>query len=153
MLYSQMSRNPINLLLADDDEDDCLFFKEALEDLSVDSSLTTVNNGEQLMRVLNARTENLPDIIFLDLNMPRKPGFECLREIKQDEKLKSLTVIVYSTSLEHDVVDLLYENGAQHYIRKPGDFAQLKKVIFKAIKIAGTTNPKKPPKEKFIIQV
>jgi len=148
-----MIRNPLNLLLADDDEDDCLFFKEALEDLPVESFLTTVNNGEQLMRELNARTERLPDIIFLDLNMPRKPGFECLREIKQDEKLKSLPVIVYSTSLETDVVDLLYENGAQHYIRKPGDFTLLKKVIFKAIKTAVTGNPTKPPKEKFIIQV
>lgn len=147
-----MTRTPLNLLLADDDEDDCLFFKEALEDLAVESSLTTVNNGEQLMRELNSRTERLPDIIFLDLNMPRKPGFECLREIKQDEKLKSLKVIVYSTSLETDVVDLLYENGAQHYIRKPGDFTLLKKVISKAIKIAGTGNPTKPPKEKFIIQ-
>ena len=143
----------LNVLLADDDEDDCLIFKEALEDLSVDSLLTTVNNGEQLMRELNARTETLPDIIFLDLNMPRKAGFECLREIKQDEKLKFLKVIIYSTSFERDVVDLLYENGAQHYIRKPGDYAQLKKVIFKAINIAGTGNPTKPPKEKFIIQV
>ena len=148
-----MIRTPLNVLLADDDEDDCLFFKVALEDLSVDSCLTTVNNGEQLMRELNARTERLPDIIFLDLNMPRKPGFECLREIKQDEKLKCLTVIVYTTSLDRDVMDLLYENGAQHYIRKPGDFNQLKKVISKAIKIAGTGNPPKPPKEKFIIQV
>ena len=148
-----MIRTPLNVLLADDDEDDCLIFKEALEELSVDSCLTTVNNGEQLMRELNARTERLPDIIFLDLNMPRKAGFECLREIKQDEKLKFLTVIIYSTSFEPDVVDLLYENGAQHYIRKPGDYTQLKKVIFKAIKIAGTGNPTKPPKEKFIIQV
>ena len=148
-----MIETPLNVLLADDDEDDCLIFKEALEDLSVDSCLTTVNNGEQLMRELNARTERLPDIIFLDLNMPRKAGFECLREIKQDEKLKFLTVIIYSTSFERDVVDLLYENGAQHYIRKPGDYSQLKKVIFKAIKIAGTGNSTKPPKEKFIIQV
>ena len=148
-----MNRTSLNVLLADDDEDDCLIFKEALQDLSVDSLLTTVNNGEQLMRELNARKERLPDIIFLDLNMPRKAGFECLREIKQDEKLKFLTVIIYSTSFERDVVDLLYENGAQHYIRKPGDYTQLKKVIFKAIKIAGTGKPTKPPKEKFVIQV
>ena len=148
-----MTGTPINVLLADDDEDDCLIFKEALEDLSADSFLTTVNNGEQLMRELNARTERLPDIIFLDLNMPRKAGFECLREIKQNEKLKFLKVVIYSTSFERDVVDLLYENGAQHYIRKPGDYIQLKKVISKAIKIAGTGNPAKPSKEKFIIQV
>jgi CheY-like chemotaxis protein len=148
-----MIEAPLSVLLADDDEDDCLIFKEVLHDLSVDSLLTTVNNGEQLMRELNARTERLPDIIFLDLNMPRKAGFECLREIKQDEKLKFVKVIIYSTSFELDVVDLLYENGAQHYIRKPGDYTQLKKVIFKAIKIAGTGHPTKPPRENFIIEV
>ena len=76
-----------NLLLADDDEDDCDFFKEALDELLLPTSLVTVNDGVQLMDFLSeSGAENLPDILFLDLNMPRKNGLECLTEIKQLEK-------------------------------------------------------------------
>ncbi len=117
----------LNLWLADDDADDCMFFKEALDELPLDSSLVTVNNGEELMRALATKSTTLPDVLFLDLNMPRKTGFECLSEIKRNEGLKSIPVIIYSTSLDLAVVNLLYEKGAHHYIRKPGEFSDLKK--------------------------
>jgi len=147
-----MKVNPINLLLADDDADDCLFFKEALEELPITSSLKTVNDGEQLMHLLNSMQDTLPDILFLDLNMPRKSGLECLSEIKMDEKLRLLPIIIYSTSFDHDVVNLVYERGAHHYIRKPVEFSDIKKVILEALTIIGKENPAEPSKEKFIIQ-
>ena len=124
-----MIRTPLNLLLADDDEDDCLFFKEALEDLSVESSLTTVNNGEQLMRELNTSTERLPDIIFLDLNMPRKNGIECLSEIKQMEHLKDMAVAIYSTSASETDIEETFVKGANVYIKKPNNFDDLIKTL------------------------
>lgn len=127
-----MISQPLNLLLADDDEDDCMFFREALDELPVTSSLQTVHDGIQLMRHLQLQ-EKLPDVVFLDLNMPRKAGYECLVEIKASEKLKNLPVIIYSTSFDHDVVDQLYRHGASHYIRKPGEFVKLKKVILEAL--------------------
>lgn len=148
-----MNATPLNLLLADDDADDCMFFKEALEDLPFSASLNTVNDGDQLMSLLTTKSTILPDILFLDLNMPRKTGFDCLIEIKHNEKLKSLPVIVYSTSLDHDVVNLLYEKGAHYYIRKPGDFTDLKKVILEALTLASEMNFKKTSKENFIITV
>lgn len=80
----------MNLLLADDDVDDCLFFKEALEELPINSNFSVVNNGEQLMKFLTDSQTTLPDILFLDLNMPRKNGMECLIEIRQNQKLKTL---------------------------------------------------------------
>jgi DNA-binding response OmpR family regulator len=91
-----------------------------------------VHNGEQLMHLLN---NNIPthDILFLDLNMPRKNGFDCLNEIRQNEKLNSLAVVTISTSFEADTVSLLYKSGAQHYIRKPNEFSQLKTLIQNAI--------------------
>src|SRR5690606_843658 len=82
--------------------------------------------------------------LFLDLNMPRKTGYECLSEIRQHKNLKSLPVIIISTSFEHDVVNLLYKNGADFYIRKPGDFSILKHLIHKAIKLV--TGPEKKPR-------
>ena len=66
------------ILLADDDKNDQLLFKEALEELPVTTHLASVENGEQLMQLLNDGKELLPDILFLDLNMPRKNGFTCL---------------------------------------------------------------------------
>lgn len=120
---------PLNILLADDDTDDCIFFKEALEDLPLSTNLTAVHDGEQLMQLLTKETNELPHVLFLDLNMPRKNGFECLSEIKLNKKLKQLPVIIFSTSFDQDVVNLLYKNGAQYFIRKPSEFSQLKKVI------------------------
>ena len=67
-----MNSKHLNLLLADDDTDDCIFFKAALEKLSLSTSLTTVHDGEQLMRLLLKETYELPHVLFLDLNMPRK---------------------------------------------------------------------------------
>lgn len=140
-----------NLLLADDDEDDRAFFKEALDELFISVKLTTVNDGVELMGFLS-ESGNLPDILFLDLNMPRKSGFECLTEIKKMERLKHLTVIVFSTSLDMEIVDLMYEIGASYYIQKPGDFFKLKKVIENALTMSTTTNLEQPLRHNFILQ-
>lgn len=128
-----MPIDTINILLADDDKDDCLFFKEALEELEVAAQLTLVADGQQLMHRLRSDTDRLPDVLFLDLNMPRKNGMECLAEIKQSEKLRQLPIIIFSTSYEQEIVNLLYKSGAQHYIRKPNSFTQLAAVIKQAL--------------------
>ena len=145
-----MADHEIHILLAEDDLDDCLFFKEALAELPITTRLTTVPNGEKLMQWLN-ETELLPDILFLDLNMPRKNGYACLLEIKQSEKLKRLPVITLSTSFEDELVNLVYKNGAQYYIRKPNNFFQLKHLILSAIKLAAKKNSGQPTKESFVI--
>jgi len=146
-----MSSEKINLLLADDDIDDRMFFKDALSELPVLTSLQTVSDGVELMDFLNVN-EPLPDLLFLDLNMPRKAGMECLSEIKRNEKLKPLPVVIYSTSLDYNVADLLFERGAFLYIRKPADFEALKEVIHKAITASTKNHPPVPTKENFIIK-
>jgi CheY-like chemotaxis protein len=128
-----MNSGPMDLLLADDDNDDCRFFEEAVEELSLPTHLTMVHDGEQLMKVLTGKRATLPHVLFLDLNLPRKNGLECLSEIKVNKKLKHLFVIIFSTSAEKNIVNLLYQNGAQYFIRKPADFSQLKKVIRQAL--------------------
>ena len=139
------------LLLADDDIDDCFFFREALEELPFTSKLSTVNDGAELMQLLTGELNDFPDMLFLDLNMPRKTGYECLSEIKEHESLRNLPVIIISTSFEHDVVNLLYKNGADFYLRKPGDFSILKQHIHQAIKMV--TSLEKTPKseQNFVI--
>lgn len=141
------------LLLADNDIDDCNFFREALEELPVPSTLQTVHDGVELMQLLISTTSDLPDALFLDLNMPLKTGFECLLEIKNHNKLKMLPVIIFSTSFNEDIAYQLYDNGAHHYIRKPGDFVKLKKVIHAAIQLTTVKHPVKPIKTEFVIQI
>jgi response regulator RpfG family c-di-GMP phosphodiesterase len=108
----------LNILLADDDKDDRLFFAEALKQIPIPTRLKMVEDGEKLIDFLSNNKEQLPDIIFLDLNMPRKNGNECLCDIKRDKKLSRIPVIIYSTSLHEDVADVLYKNGAHYYLKK-----------------------------------
>ena len=148
-----MNTERYNLLLADDDDDDCLFFKEALDETSINAILYVVHDGVQLMDYLKSNTiTNFPDVLFLDLNMPRKNGLECLAEIKADENLQKLPVIIFSTSLDSEIVNNLYKNGASFYIRKPGDFSKLKRVIEIALTTASENNFKQPERANFILQ-
>ncbi len=131
-----MNSKQLNILLADDDIDDCNFFKEALDSLPMSTKLTTVNDGESLMNFLLENEEHLPHVLFLDINMPRKNGFECLSEIKHHDKLKDLAVVMFSTSNAQDKINILFNTGADVYIRKPSSFAQLVQVIHHALPIA-----------------
>jgi len=148
-----MNLNQLTILLADDDSDDCLFFAEAIAELVPAVNFTAVHDGEELMDLLNKETHILPDILFLDLNMPRKNGFECLAEIKQNKKLKAVPVVIFSTSLEQEVVNNLYETGAQYFIRKPSEFSLFKKIILYALTLIVNNKITQPPKEYFVLTV
>lgn len=124
-----------SIFLADDDEDDCILFEDALKEVSVEVDLTVINDGEELMRTLNNQVPPHPQIIFLDLNMPRKNGFECLQEIKQSDKLKDIPIVILSTSNQQESINKAYLEGANHYICKPGTFLMLKKTIHKVLSI------------------
>lgn len=139
----------LNILLADDDKDDCLLFKEVLNDLQLPVNLTTVNDGEQLINHLSSKS-NLPHALFLDLNMPRKNGFECLIEIKNHSTFKNLPVIIYSTSYDEEKAIQLYKAGANYYLCKPANFEELKKVVQRAISLVSHNNVQSS-KENFYI--
>ncbi len=130
-----MLKTPLNILLADDDIDDRLFFSKALKEMPFSTKLATVHDGDELMNYLNMNLINLPDILFLDLSMPRKTGFECLFEIKGNPKLMNMPVVMFSTSFksndkyELSMIETLKGIGAQDYIRKPDEFLLLKQAI------------------------
>lgn len=136
-----MSQSPasnqliVNILLADDDIDDCNFFKKALESISVPTQLKTVADGEKLMEYLDG-PEQLPHVLFLDINMPRKNGFECLAEIKRNAKLKSLPVVMISTANSTDKMQMLFKKGANIYVRKANTLEDLVQIIRNALPIA-----------------
>lgn len=141
------------ILLADDDEDDCLLFEEALREVSQNIQLTTAKDGGHLMRILEQTVPPAPDVIFLDLNMPSKNGFECLDEIKVTPKLKNIPVVIFSTSANPETIDKVYEKGANFYICKPGTFFLLKKAIQHVLTMDWATANMHPPKDKFILQL
>ena len=140
----------INILLADDDDADCLLFKEALEELPVSATLTIVHNGEQLIEKISKKENTLPDVLFLDLNMPRKNGFASLEFLKRSNELQDLPVVIYSTSSNEEMIKNVFRNAAHYYICKPNDFLQLKKVIYEALMLITQKNSL-PLKEKFMI--
>ncbi|WP_179353735.1 response regulator [Winogradskyella vidalii] len=146
-----MKNTKLHLLIADDDIDDCDFFQEAIDEIGR-ITLSVLNDGVALMNYLSSEPVNYPNLIFLDLNMPKKSGLQCLEEIKAIDTLKNIPIIIYSTSLDKTVVDQLYDLGAHHYIQKPGEFANIKKVVEKAIALFSSTNLEQRSKENFIIQ-
>jgi len=139
-LNSEQQQTPLSILLADDDADDRSFFENALKEIPINTRLITVNDGEQLMDYFSKNSVQLPDVLFLDLSMPRKGGFECLTEMKDDSKLKDIPIVMFSTSYAQDInyelgmIGILYQLGVQDYIRKPGTVAELKELILHSLR-------------------
>jgi CheY-like chemotaxis protein len=128
--------DPIVIVLADDDPDDCVLAKEALEESRLANELHVVGDGEELLAYLRheqayAEPESSPrpGLILLDLNMPRKDGREALREIKADPSLRSIPVVVLTTSRAEEDIYRTYELGVSSFISKPVTFEGLVDVM------------------------
>ena len=123
----------LNVLLADDDVNDRMNFKEALEESKMDTSLVSVNDGVELMEYLLKDDIELPALLFLDLNMPRKSGMECLKEIKGVARLRNIVIAIYSTSSSEKDIEQTFYCGANVYMKKPNDFGKLKELLNKIV--------------------
>jgi CheY-like chemotaxis protein len=141
----------LSIILADDDSDDCLLFKEALDELGVQFELTCVAEGEKFMSLLKQWGKNFPQVMFLDLNMPRKNGMECLLEIKKEERLKNIPVVIISTSYNPEVAKVLYNNGAWHYIQKPRTYEKLKLMLNKVLEAVLKNQVSTTPFKNFVL--
>ncbi len=148
-----MENKPLHILLADDDETDRLFFTDAFSELKIKTIVKTVNNGVDLMNWLNEKDALLPHLIFLDLNMPIKDGLQCLKEIRGNEKLKDISVAIYSTSSSEKDIEETFLNGANIYITKPSDFNSLKKVLEKAVITAYQYQEEGMKRENFLLKI
>jgi len=141
----------LNIILADDDPDDRLLFAEAIDELPVFVNLLTFNNGDELMDWLNNRKNNLPDVLFLDLNMPRKNGFSALGEIKRNTNLQDLPVFIFSTASNREKIKQVFKDAAHHYIRKPIQFSDLKTLLYKSLKLIADNDMSLPGKDSFML--
>lgn len=125
----------LRIVLADDDIDDRDFFAEAISELEFKVHLENVEDGSNLLRILEDPDKVLPHLIFLDLNMPNKNGRECLDEIRKNERLKSIPVIIYSTSSSPKDIEETFVKGANLYVRKPSSFNDLLVIIRKVLSL------------------
>lgn len=148
-----MPNSYIHILLADDDEDDRLIFKEAFEELKIKSIVNTVNDGVELMNYLNKEDTKLPHVLFLDLNMPLKNGLQCLKEIRKSKRLKELSVAIYSTSSSESDIEETFVMGANVYINKPNDFKMLKKILAEVMAINWQYQTSGLNKETFLLSL
>ncbi len=125
--------NSINILLVEDNPADARLIKEVFKDTRIKNKLYVVKDGVDAMNFLNQEAEYAdiprPDVILLDLNLPRKDGREVLKELKEDEALKRVPIVILTTSSAEEDIIRTYNNHANCYITKPVDFDQFLKVI------------------------
>ena len=128
-----MSGKTYNIFLTDDDYDDRQLFEEAINDIGINIVFKSFENGVDLMKNLLDAEIQLPDCIFLDLNMPMMNGEECLNDIRLESKFTQIPVIIYSTLIDSKKVLELQSKGADLYLKKPNAFDQLKLALTKCI--------------------
>ena len=114
----------MTLLYVDDDAEDCEFFCEALKEIDASIKFRTASNGCEALRSLNS-IPDLPDYIFLDINMPLMDGKACLIEIKKNNNFKNIPVIMYSTTSDTNEIKEYYRLGAFDFLIKPNEFRKL----------------------------
>ena len=148
---SSAANTYLDILLADDDADDRLLFEEALSEVKKDAKLTTAKNGEQLMGMLKNQTPPIPSVIFLDLNMPLKNGFECLDEIRANKTYKDVPVVIFTTTSQKDAIDKVYKKGASYYLCKPDNFQKLKNLLNMVFNFNLSSVKSKPTREEFLL--
>jgi two-component system, response regulator len=128
-------RNKVHVLVAEDDADDRMLIEKAFQDASSYGHLMCVENGVELIKYLkrdspydNCEKYPAPQIVLLDLNMPKKDGRQTLKEIKEDKELCKIPVIVFTTSRQQEDIENMYRLGTNSYIAKPSSFEELMSV-------------------------
>jgi CheY-like chemotaxis protein len=120
------------VMLAEDDEDDFYFFSMAINEVPYTVVLKRADDGELLLELLN---QEVPDVLFMDMYLPKKNGRECLKEIRSNKKYDTLPIIIYTSMKELEQIEFCYREGSNLYVLKPTSFNELKEIIEKILSI------------------
>ena len=148
-----MKNDHLHVLLADDDEDDRNLFIDAFNELKINIKIEVVKDGLELLEFFDKPDKAIPQILFLDLNMPCKTGIECLIEIKKDDRLKNLSIAIYSTSASEKDIEETFVRGANVYIKKPNNFDSLKKVLSEVVTLKWQYHTSGLNRDNFLLSV
>ena len=121
-----------NIYLVDDDVDDQLFFTDALREIDSGISCSIANNGREALEYLRQMT-SLPEILFLDLNMPFMNGYECLSQLKNEQRLSRIPVVIFTTSNDPRDAEITHQLGAEVFLSKPNEFRLLREKLEKIL--------------------
>lgn len=147
---SFITSKKLHVFIADDDPEDIEFFRSALREASAEIKITTARDGMELIDFLDVV---IPDMIFLDINMPCMNGIDCLTHIRSRAKLDKVPVIIYSTSADKKHIDATYELGANLYIRKPSRYTEIKDRLNKTLSLSLSDLLPQPSKEKYVLDL
>lgn len=117
------------ILLVDDDRSERALFKEAVLEVNRAITFLSAEDGKKALALLTGTSDNLPDVIFMDINMPDMNGWTCLNKIKDNERLKAIPVIIYSTSSHQRDIDIAMKLGALCFCVKPEDYKTLTYIV------------------------
>ena len=148
-----MSDDFFNIILTDDDEDDRLLFSEALDEISIKTNLLLFEHGQKLIDYLFQPEIILPNIIFLDLNMPIKNGMQCLVDIRSNPRLKDIYIAMYSTSMADKDIKDSFSSGANMYVNKPNCFNLLKKTVEQILQLNWKNHMQNLSKDTFLFRI
>lgn len=138
----------MHILMADDDKDDFLILKEAAEKAGESLKVSYAANWLELWRFI---LKTIPDVLFLDINMPVKDGIECLQLLRKESKYDHIPILIYSTSVRKSDIDKAYQNGANYFIVKPNAIDDITNIIKRLISMGKDTLLSIPPREEFVI--
>jgi len=125
-----MIERPVQVLLAEDDDDHAKLVSKHFQRSTVNAEVVRVRDGEEVVEYLNSRdSESLPDVILLDLNMPKRSGIEVLEFVKAEERLRKIPVVVLTTSNSPDDRKKAYESYANSYLVKPVEYSAFRDLI------------------------
>ena len=136
---------PLHCLIIDDDPDDQEIFLMCIRKISQDVICLTSNSGVEALALLNANEDYIPDFIFLDVNMPKMNGIDCLKQLKSVKRLKDTKILMYSTTSESDIVKESLKIGAHDFIMKPTKTGELKEKLSVIFDIVSKMDSTKKP--------
>ncbi|MCT2561281.1 response regulator [Chryseobacterium herbae] len=148
-----MIKEYLNVIAADDDEGNIIFFKNIFKGLKIGVKSQCFSNGEDLMKYLNSYGAIVPEIVFIKYDIPGKNFMECLEEIKADPKFSNMAIAVYTEELSEAEIEEIFVSGANIFMRKPETYDGLKKALTEIITINWQYHTSGLNKDNFIMKV
>jgi DNA-binding response OmpR family regulator len=145
---SALAENINEVLIADDDADDYKFLTSAIQDLTVTVIVSRAENGEILIKILN---EKIPDVLFLDVLLPRMNGKECLKEIRSNRRYDSLPIIMYTSLRDVETIEFCYREGSNLYVCKPNSYSELLEILTRIFTIDWKKMMYYPPLSQYVL--